>query len=196
MFRPYHVLSAVAVVGLIGASSVASGAVVDFDTFSPTDTCLSTVSSGGLDFANSGSTCLGVWLGNPNGNGTPSLILGFTGVADITKTGGGAFDLNSFVMDISWYETAVTSTVDVTSHFQGGGTSTQTLTLTPSLQTFNLNLLDVVQVDVTALSTGGGYWLMDDVNYNASASSVPEPASIGLVAAGMIAAAFYRRRRA
>jgi hypothetical protein len=179
---------------VIGASSVASAAVVDFNTFSPIGTCIPTISTGGLDFSAGSSFCQGVWNSNPNGNGTPALVLGFTGQTSISQTGGGAFDLNSFMMAISWYETAVTSTVGVTAHFQGGGTSVQTLTLLPTLQTYNLNLLNVSQVDVTVMSTGGGYWVMDNVNFNANASSVPEPASFGLVAAGMMAAAFYRKR--
>src|SRR5205823_12723518 len=95
--------------------------------------------------------------------------------------------LNSFQMAISWYETATVSTVDLTAHFQGGGTSTQTLNLIPALQTYNLNLQNVLEVDLGVMNTGGGYWAMDNVNYD-TATSVPEPATFALIGAAAIAA--------
>jgi len=88
--------------------------------FRPRNTCLTTVSAQGLDFTNNGGTCLGVWTGSPNGNGTPDLIFAFAGYTAITLTGGGAFDLNDFDMAISWYSAATSTTVDVTADFAAG----------------------------------------------------------------------------
>jgi hypothetical protein len=175
------------------APALARASTVNFDSFPTLDTCPLTLSSEGLDFAQTGSVCMGVWAGNPNSNGTPGLILGFTGQVSTTQTGGGPFDLNSLEMAISWYETARVSTVDVTAHFHGGGTSTETLTLIPSLQTYALNLLDVDRVDFSALSTAGGYWVMDNIDF--SPTPVPEPVTGLLVASGLAMGALRRRRR-
>jgi len=188
MIRKIFALACLAASTLWGT---AYATVVNFDSFS-SSSCTSPLSDGGLTFTNTGSICMGVWLGNPNSNGTPGLILGFSGYASITQTGGGAFDLNSFDMAISWYETAPTSNVNVTAHFNGGGTSTQTLSLIGGLQTYNLSLANVVQVDVSALSTGGGYWVMDNINYNAN---IPEPASLALLGIGVAGLGAMRRRK-
>jgi hypothetical protein len=178
---------------LVFASVCAHADVANFDGYSPTDTCVSPISDGGLTFT--GDFCLGVWLGNPNGNGTPSLIEGANGTTVITKTGGGAFDLNSFMMTISWYDANPTETLGVTVHFNGGGTAAQTITLIQGLQTYNFNFDNVLSVDVGPWS-GSGYWLMDNVNFDPT-PSVPEPASWILLGTLLgIAALMFRRKSA
>ncbi len=179
---------------LIGTltGSAWAGTIVDFNSFSPQDTCLGTVSTGGLDFTFNGDTCMGVWTGSPNGNGTPDLVFGYNGYVAITQTGGGAFNLNSFDMAISWYSAATSTTVDVTALFAGGGSSMQTLTLIDAEQLYSLNLTDVTEVDVSGLASADGYWEMDNVNFD----SVPEPGSAGLCAAAMLllGVAVYARK--
>lgn len=180
---------------VVGTLSTANASVVDFDTYTPLDDCYSSsvVSTGGLDFTYSGTGFMCVYDGsNPNGNGTPALILslGTSDQASITRTDGGGFDLNSFEMAISWYSSAESTTVDVTAFFAAGGPSTQTLTLLPALQTYDLNLLDVSRVNVTGLASGDGYWVMDNVNVD-----IPEPASLALVGVGLIGVGLLVRRR-
>jgi hypothetical protein len=98
--------------------SVAGAATVDFDSYTPLDTCSASISVGGLDFTGNGISCNGsymyVWDGSsPNGNGTPALIFaGFGSGATMTMslTGGGAFTLDSVDMTISWYDTNASET--------------------------------------------------------------------------------------
>lgn len=171
---------------LVFASMCAHAGLVTFDSYTPTDTCSSAISSEGLTFT--GGSCLSVWTGNPNGNGTPSLIQG-GGDTVITDTLGGAFDLNSFQMTISWYDSNPSEVLALTANFNGGGTANQNITLIQGLQTYTLNLDNVSSVDVGAIS--GGYWLMDNVNFG----SVPEPGTITLLACGLIGLAVGYRRK-
>jgi hypothetical protein len=181
---------------LVGVLSMASASVVDFNSYTPLDDYSApVVSTGGLDFSLlSGGPFLSVWDGSsPNGNGTPALIFSnFTpGEIAITRTGGGSFDLNSFDMSISWYDGDSSTTVNVT-EFPVVGLP-QTLTLSQGLQTYSLNLSGVTQVNVTGMLSGSGYWVMDNVTYNAT----PEPASLALAGFGLIAVAVrFRRRKA
>ena len=174
---------ALTVLSLALLVTVAGATTVDFNSFSPLDTCLPTLSSGGLDFSSSGF-CMGVWTGSPNDNGTPSLI--FAGFGDggsmtITKTGGGSFTLNSVDMTISWYDSNPSEVITVNGN---------PITLIQGLQTFNLNLTGT-SFTFSDVPSGTGYWLMDNVVYN----SVPEPGTLALLGSGMLAGIGILRRK-
>src|SRR5579863_9767354 len=138
-------------------SSLGYATTVTFTGFSPQGTCLPSLSTGGLTFTNNTEVCLGVFPGSPNAD--TALVFGFNsnGHAAITQTNGAAFTLDIANMTISWYDTLPSDTLTVTADFEGGGTSSQTLTLIQGLQTFNLNLSKVSQVDFSGLASGSGY---------------------------------------
>lgn len=163
--------------------SVAGATTVDFDSYTPVNTCQGSISSGGLDF-NTGGFCMAVWTGNPNGNGTPALIYtDFGGGRSVTMslTGGGAFTLNSVDMAISWYDTNPTETILVNGN---------PLTLSQLQTTYNLNLSGT-SITFSELPSGSGYWLMDNVVY----STTPEPGTIALLGSGMLAGIGFLRRK-
>ena len=175
-----------AVIGL-GTAVSAHASVVTFDSYSPLNTLFSSTSDGGLDFAASSSGFAYVWDGNsPNSNGTPNLILGLgdSDTITITRSGGGVFDLNSIDFAISWFSTDASDTI-----FINGSP----LVITSTLTTYGLNLVGVSSVTITGLSSDSGYWLADNIVYNA-ATSVPEPSSLALAALACAAMACRRRR--
>ena len=172
-------------------SSLGHATTVTFTGFSPQGTCLPSVSTGGLTFTNNAERCLGVFAGSPNA-GT-ALVFGFNtkGHAVITQTNGAAFTLDSLNMTISWYDTLPSDTLTVTADFEGGGVSSQTLTLFQGLQTFNLNLSNVSQVDFSGLANGTGYWAISSLTYT---PVVPEPASLLFLATGLLGLAVAARQ--
>ena len=180
---------ALTLVSLALLASAAGAATLDFNSYSPLNTCMPSISTGGLDF-NAPVSCAGsymyVWDGSsPNGNGTPALI--FTGFGSgstmtMSLTGGGTFTLNSVDMTISWYDVNPSEVILVNGN---------PITLVQGLQTYNLNLSGVTSVTFTELPSGTGYWLMDNVVYN----SVPEPGTLALLGSGMLAGIGILRRK-
>jgi PEP-CTERM motif len=171
-----------------GASVVtfddAAGNALLFQGVSPGDSFVDQ----GLQFTNFGAA-LYVWdASSPNSNGTNNNI--FAGFADtdyeaITLAGGGSFSLLSIDLAISWYDPNPTETITINGN---------PLTITQTLTTYNLNLMNVTEVDISGVPSLIGYWLADNVTY----SAVPEPASatmliVGFGAVGM--AAYGRKRR-
>jgi len=181
---------------LLLLATIARASTVDFNNFSPIDSGLTVASYQGLTFTpNAGF--MGVWIDNPNGNGTPSLVYdgfgsGGAGVT-MTKTGGGAFDLGSLDMTISWYDNLSSDTVNLVANLLGGGQTTETLSLIQGLQTYNLNLQNVTSVAISEVASNSGYWLMDNVNYNSSVT--PEPGSLLLLGTGLAGIAVAIRRK-
>jgi hypothetical protein len=183
---------------LLGTFSIAHASdIITFDAYKQPDACNSSISTQGLTFSSVG-ICGAVWDGtSPNGNGTAGLILGPSGSMEITLTDGGAFNLTSFEMTTSWYSLVPSTTVNVTAMFSGGGSLTSTLTLGTALQTYLLNLSDVTALNITSLATNTGYWLVDNiifVDVAAPPPPVPEPSSVFLVGAGILAVALRLRR--
>jgi PEP-CTERM motif len=171
-------------------ATFAGATTVDFNGYSPLDTCMSPISTGGLDFTAPAINCgaspyLFVWDGSsPNGNGTPALIYGYGAgtYVDITRTGGGTFNLSSVDMTISWYDGNASEVITVNG---------SPITLVQGLQTYNLNLSNVTSVAFSGMPSNGGYWLMDNVVYN----TTPEPGTLALLGSGMLAGLGVVRRK-
>lgn len=146
---------------------------------------------GGLTFAHDNGIFMAVWDGtSPNSNGTNNLIfspfsLG-SGNMTITKTGGGVFDLLSFDMVISWYNSNPNEVV-----FVNGSP----LNLTQTLTNFAVNLIGVSSVTISNIGVNGSYWSADNFNVNVGVSDVPVPAALPLLAAGLAGLGYAGRRR-
>jgi opacity protein-like surface antigen len=175
---------------ILAMSGAAHATVVTFDDAagnSILDVGQSIFTDQGLTFTNSG-TYMYVWDGtNPNGNGTNANIFAGFNTPDyetITLAAGGAFDLNSLQLAISWYDPNPTEVILVNGN---------PLTITDTLTTYNLNLDGVTSVTISGVPSDGGYWLADNINFD---SSVPEPMTIALFGAGLLGLGALRRRKA
>jgi hypothetical protein len=181
---------ALTVVTIALLATFAGATTVNFDSYTPLNVCSPSISTGGLDF-NANVSCAGsyqyVWDGSsPNGNGTPALIFaGFGTGASMTMslTGGGSFTLNSVDMTISWYDVNPTESITVNGN---------SINLIQGLQTYTLNLTGTSFV-FSDLPSGTGYWLMDNIVYNAS--TTPEPGTLALLGSGMLAGLGVLRRK-
>lgn len=133
-----------------------------------------------------------------NTNGTQ--IFGWCALCDpsqtitLARTGGGAFDFNSF-------DTAVlelgngNNEIDVVGHFLGGGSITTSVTQTQTWATVVLNYLNVTSVDFLF---GANHVNFPDhaIDNLVMDARVPEPGSLALLALGVVGAGATSRRRA
>jgi hypothetical protein len=140
----------------------------------------------GLTFSVIGSGVGYVWDHTaPNSNGTNNNIFGFgpTDTESITKTGGGAFNLNSIDLAISFYDSNPTELITI------NGTP---LLITQTLTTYMLNLNGVSQVNISGVASGTGYWLADNVTFNVAVT--PLPSTWTLLIAGFLGLGFVAYR--
>jgi len=140
--------------------------------------------SGGLHFA---GTSTYVWSGDGthSDNGTESLIAGFGGSFTITKTGGGLFSIDALDAGLSWYTTLTSMVLNV------GGES---ITLNGHYQTFNLSSLQNISSVTFGAAPTDGYLAVDNIVWH-DGTQLPEPASMALAGAALMAAGAARRRR-
>lgn len=118
-----------------------------------------------------------------NSNGTNNLVHGYSGngFLEITKTGGGLFNLVSLDLVISWYSSQANALININSNAHN---------ISTSLATLNLNLNNVSAVYISGLTDG--YWSMDNVVYT---SVVPLPGSIWLLGSALSALGLFSKRR-
>ena len=185
--------AAAALASTLGATA-AQAAVVTFDDAAGAAILDAQFGNGGsfddqgLTFTSHGSYMY-VWdSSSPNSNGTNNNIFaGWSGgdTETITRTGGGAFNLNSLDMALSWYDGNPSETVTVNG---------APLTITQALTTYNLNLHNVSSVTISGVGSSSGYWLADNINY----AAVPEPATwaMTLLGFGVLGMALRSRRQA
>jgi hypothetical protein len=168
--------SAALAAALATAASGAHAAIITFDD--PAGNAIldqdeSQFSDQGLTFTGSGWYMYVYDGSNPNGNGTnANIFAGFSSgdFETITRTGGGAFSLNSIDLATSWYDTNSTDTVVING---------APLIISDTLTTYNLNLTDVTSVTISGVQSDSGYWLADNLNV-----AVPEPATWALMLVG------------
>ena len=144
----------------------------------------------GLTFTNNG-TFSAVWNNStPHSNGTNSFIFSGFKTGDkvaITAQGGGPFNVLSMDMSISWYDINATEVVDVNG---------SPITLVQGIQTYNLNLNGINELDITGVPSNSGYWLLDNINLGrGTGETVPEPATMLLFGTGLAGLVALRRKK-
>lgn len=121
----------------------------------------------------------------------------------ITMTGGGVFSV--FSIDVSEWDSAFTlgQTLTATGHFQGGGTIVVNFVTDEAFgfETFNfLGFTNLIQLDLIGTSASLGpctsFAVCGSLGYdNVVVAAVAEPATFGLLLAGLAGLGFMRRRR-
>ncbi len=134
-------------------------------------------------------------------NGTDVFINGFS-TETITLANGQPFTLNSYDIGLSYF-TDPTAAVTVTYNYAAGGSSSTTFTLGKFFSSEVVNQANLASVQFSqpsgnsGNSGNSGYIALDNIVFDASVVTTPEPGSIALLVTGSLTgAAFLRRRKA
>ena len=188
------VLTAVTIAGALMHAPSASAAVIDYNA-APTAGFFTPWTEDGFETTSTG----GVYI-----NALYEVSTDAGGVISITRVGGGAFSLSSIdfrLFEIDQLFPAAFS-FTVTGDKVGGGTATQLVSgLTTSMQTitFGADFGSLLAVRFTQGPSVAPFddLVFDNVNVTeVSAATVPEPASLVLLALGMARLGALRRRLA
>ncbi len=176
-------LAAAIAVLLNGAicSSGANATIITFDNGAGNwalDTGSASFDDSGFHFDGTSAYYMAVQDGtSPNSNSTNNLINGYYGDVIITRVGGGSFNLDSLQMAVSWFDANPTEAI-----FING----VPITITQSLQTFNLNLNGISSVTIGV--SPNGYWTADNIVF--SVAGVPEPSAWAMMIVGFVGLAY------
>ncbi|MGA9567434.1 MAG: PEP-CTERM sorting domain-containing protein, partial [Candidatus Korobacteraceae bacterium] len=130
------------------------------------------------------STLAYSFCSNGNSCGTGATLI-------LTKTGGGAFSLNS--IDVSDWNGSATGSVTLAGALEGGGTASTTVSTGPTWATDLLSGFDdVISVQITGGSSSYADQI-DNLQLNA-ANNVPEPMTLALLGIGLLGIRVLCRR--
>jgi hypothetical protein len=173
---------------------VSHAAVVTFDDLSPSTYQQLTNGYAGLNWGNVYAIKGDIYpaTGYANGvvSGSNAAFNAYGYDATISATSSDGFDLYS-----AYFTAAVASSLTITANavFEDGATASTTFTVnqtTPTYEVFDWS--DVATVTFTAGNAYGDQFVVDNLT---TTSPVPEPASLGLMLAGIGLAAAARRRK-
>jgi len=197
------------------ASMPISAQTVDFNELHSDSTYLlnSSLTSGGYRFDINPAHRFLIWAPDyPLFDADPSgAALGLQdggAVVSVSKTGGGAFRLESMELDdiynggYSMYGN-YGGDVQFTFHLAGGGSASQTIRIdgAPGWETFNFDGIALSSFTMTSLTTAFGLFQLDNmvirqIGKESARGAVPEPASwmMMLMGCGALGAVIRRRR--
>ncbi|MFP5394296.1 MAG: PEP-CTERM sorting domain-containing protein [Gammaproteobacteria bacterium] len=180
---------------------LAHAAVINFEDVGAVDCTTQPISSGGFQFSASDSFHCVVTPADaaPNANnGTNFLIEGSQQLL-MTAQSGAHFSVSSLDLGISYYTQTSPNQILLTGQLANGGSVSLEVSITNVFQTYQLTGFD----DLVSLRLQGplvtvpfpaiDYYALDNIVVADATNPVPEPASLGLVAAGLLALGVRRR---
>lgn len=140
-------------------------------------------------------------LGDVSGAGQIAFNPNAASPATFSLNGPGTFDLNSFIIAGAWGN----QTLLIEGLAAASVVFSQNLAVTTAPQTALLNWAGIDQLRITTDPNGytdtvaggsGQHWALDNMLVNAPLQSVPEPATLSLLALGLVGSGLRRRRQA
>ena len=177
---------------LMGAACAASATTLDFDDLSGDPSQAITAGYGGFDWHTLATITADAWPGSGYAQGVvsgPNAAYNWDGGAvSIRWTGAGAIDFGGAFFTAAWQEQEL-----VFEGWRDGAllyATPESLVITTEAPLWVQ--LDWAGIDELRIYNSANHWAMDDFSF--SASAVPEPASAGLLLAGLGLLACCRRK--
>lgn len=127
----------------------------------------------------------------PQGSGTDAIFILPESPVNIISFSNGLFDLNSVWLATNTSASFIFRGYDAQSNLL----YTSNTYSNSFVGTVNLGWTNIAYFDISTTSFASRYFILDDINYNSSSISVPEPTSLAILSIALIGISFSRKKK-